>query len=244
MKNPELTPPYARYLVHLIRPFPNFDAFFIKSVREKAVQLLRLKPGDRVLDVGCGPGGSFPYLVSAVGPTGEVIGVEISPDIAINARRRIETNRWRNVRVIEADARTVKLEGKFDALLSFAAADIYASPQALDNLFPYLKDDARVVAFGAKLTRRAFGGLLNPTLRALWKLSFASTPKVNYEPWAPLRERLDHLQTGEYFFGCMFLAWGASPVVSQILGHTPESRQINDSGGADCVSRVPEHDCD
>src|SRR5713226_3379682 len=142
--NRQLTPPYARYLVHLIRPFPDFDVFFIKSLRQKAVQLLRLKPGDRVLDVGCGPGGSFPYLVGAVGSSGEVIGVEISSDIAINARRRIEKNRWRNVRVIEADARTVKLEGKFDALLSFAAADIYASPQALDNLFPYLKDDARV----------------------------------------------------------------------------------------------------
>jgi|SRR5713101_6042886 len=244
MKNPELTPPYARYLVHLIRPFPNFDAFFIKSVREKAVQLLQLKPGHRVLDVGCGPGGSFPYLVSAVGPTGEVIGVEISPEVAINARRRIRKNRWRNVRVIESDARTVELEGKFDALLSFAAADIYASPQALDNLFPCLKDDARIVAFGAKFTRRASGGLLNPALRVLWKLSFASTPPVNYEPWAPLRERLRHLQVEEYFFGCMFLAWGGSPVVSQILGPTPESRQVNDSDGADCINGVPEHDCD
>ena len=66
--NRQLTPPYARYLVHLIRPFPNFDIFFIKPLRQKAVQHLQLKPGDRVLDVGCGPGGTFPYLVDAVGP--------------------------------------------------------------------------------------------------------------------------------------------------------------------------------
>jgi hypothetical protein len=64
--------------------------FFIKSLRQKAVQLLQLKPGNRVLAVGCGPGGSFPYLVDAVGPSGEVIGVEISPEVVINARRRIE----------------------------------------------------------------------------------------------------------------------------------------------------------
>src|SRR5262245_40646663 len=75
-----VTSPYARYLVHLIRPFPNFDASFIKPLRQKAVQLLQLKPGDRVLDTGCGPGGSFPYLVDAVGPSGEVVGVEISPE--------------------------------------------------------------------------------------------------------------------------------------------------------------------
>ena len=207
--NHELTPPYARYLVHLIRPFPNFDPSFIKPLRKKAVQLLQLKPEDRVLDVGCGPGGSFPYLVDAVGPSGEVVGVEISPEVAINARRRIEKNRWRNVLVIEGDARTVELQDKFDGVLMFAAADVYASPQALANLFPYLKNDTRVVAFGAKLSHRRSGKVLNPLLRLLWKLSFSSTPAVNYEPWAPLKDRIDELHVEEYFFGCMFLARGS-----------------------------------
>jgi len=183
MDNRELTPPYARYLVHLIRPFPDFDFFFIKPLRRKAVQLLQLKPGDRVLDVGCGPGGSFPYLVDAVGPTGEVVGLEISPEVAINARRRIEKNRWRNVLVIEGDARTVELQGKFDGVLMFAAADVYACPQSLANVFPSLKNDACVVAFGAKLSHHRSGKVLNPLLRLLWKLSFSSTPGLNYEPW-------------------------------------------------------------
>ena len=81
----DLTPPYG-YLVRLFRPFPDFDPPFIKPVRQKAVELLHLKAGDRVLDVGCGPGGSFPYLVHAVGQSGQVIGVEISPEISINAK--------------------------------------------------------------------------------------------------------------------------------------------------------------
>ena len=182
VKNRELTPTYARYLVRLIRPFPNFDFFFIRSLRRKAVQYLLLRLGERVLDAGCGPGGSFPYLADAVGPSGVVVGVEISPEISINARRRIEKNRWENVQVIVADARTVELKGKFDGLLAFAAADIYASPPALANLFPYLKDDPRVVAFGAKLSHVRFGKVLNLLLRALWKLSFSSTPALNHEP--------------------------------------------------------------
>ena len=209
MDNRELTPPYARYLVHLIRPFPDFDFFFIKPLRRKAVQLLQLKPGDRVFDVGCGPGGSFPYLVDAVGPTGEVVGLEISPEVAINARRRIEKNRWRNVLVIEGDARTVELQGKFDGVLMFAAADVYACPQSLANVFPSLKNDACVVAFGAKLSHHRSGKVLNPLLRLLWKLSFSSTPAVNYEPWGPLKDRSDELHVEEHFFGCMFLAWGS-----------------------------------
>jgi SAM-dependent methyltransferase len=209
MDNRELTPPYAQYLVHLIRPFPDFDFFFIKPLRRKAVQLLQLKPGDRVLDVGCGPGGSFPYLVDRVGPTGEVVGLEISPEVAINARRRIEKNRWRNVLVIEGDATTVELQGKFDGVLMFAAADVYASPQSLANVFPFLKNDACVVAFGAKLSHHGSGKVLIPLLRLLWKLSFSSTPAVNYEPWGPLKDRSDELHVEEHFFGCMFLAWGS-----------------------------------
>jgi ubiquinone/menaquinone biosynthesis C-methylase UbiE len=84
----DLTPPYG-YLIRLFRPFPDFDPPFIKPVRQKAVELLHLKAGDRVLDVGCGPGGSFPYLVHAVGQSGEVVGIEISPEISAGARRRI-----------------------------------------------------------------------------------------------------------------------------------------------------------
>src|SRR5438093_3841214 len=122
-KRNNLTPLYFRYLVHLIRPFPNFDFSFIKPVRRRAVELLHLKEGDRVLDMGCGPGGNFPYLVRAVGPSGEVVGAEISPEVAINARRRIAKNGWKNVQVIEADARTVRLTDTFAGALMFAAAD-------------------------------------------------------------------------------------------------------------------------
>jgi hypothetical protein len=32
--NNEHTPPYIHYFTRLISPFPNFDSFFIKSVRQ------------------------------------------------------------------------------------------------------------------------------------------------------------------------------------------------------------------
>src|SRR5438128_607341 len=114
-----------------------------------------------------------------------------------------------SVRVMVADARTVELRGKFDGLLMFAAAGIYASSPVLANLFPYLKDDARVAAFGAKLSHRRSGKVLNPLLRLLWKLSFSSTPAVNYELWAPLKDRIGEFHVQEYFFRGMFLAWGS-----------------------------------
>jgi cyclopropane fatty-acyl-phospholipid synthase-like methyltransferase len=203
----DLTPPYFRYVIHLIRPFPDFDLSFIKPVRQKAVELLYLKQGDRVLDMGCGPGGCFPYLVRAVGPFGEVLGIEISPEVTINARRRIAKNGWKNVQVIEADAREVDLTGTFDGLLMFAAADISGSEKALENIFPHLKDNARVVIFGVKVSSHRLAKILNPFFRMMIsKLGFPTTPGLDYQPWRLVEQRVGKLDIEEYFFGSMFMA--------------------------------------
>jgi SAM-dependent methyltransferase len=206
----DLTPRYFRIPVHLIRPFPDFDFSFIRPVRQRAVELLHLAQGGRVLDMGCGPGGSFPHLVRAVGPSGEVVGVEISPEVAMNARRRIEKNQWTNVRVIEASAQAVDLTGLFDGVLMFAAQEVFASQEAMENILPHLRSGARIVVFGAKTSRRRMGWVLNSVLRTLFsKLSFPTTPLPDDEPWRVVANLGAKLDIDEYFFGWLFLAWGA-----------------------------------
>jgi SAM-dependent methyltransferase len=199
----------VRYLARAIRPFPNRDFFFIKSVRKRAVETLHLQGGSRVLDAGCGAGGTFPHLIQAVGPLGEVVGIEISPEAAINARRRIEANHWKNADVAVGDARTIQLAGKFDGLVMFAAPDVYASPEAIANLFVYLKPTARVVIFGAKLSNRRLGALPNLILRMLMKLSFTTTPALDDTPLSAIENRVVNVHMWEYLLGCMFLAWGS-----------------------------------
>ena len=210
----ELTPLYAHLPIWLLRPFPNFDVGFVKPLRQKAVQLLRLKQGDRVLDMGCGMGGSFPYLVDSVGPSGEVVGVEISPEVTVNTRRRVEKNNWENVQVEVGDAQTVPLTGVFDGLLMFAAPDVYVSPEALANILPYLRDHARIVFFGAMISESRVGKLLNPLLKfALSKLSFPTTPIPDSEPWRLVAQHVEGLEIEAHIFGAMFLASGSYSVI-------------------------------
>lgn len=81
----------------------------------------------------------------------------------------------------------------------FATPDVYASPQAVANLAPYLKDDARVVVFGAKLSNRRLSPVLNMLFRSIMKHSFSSTPALSHDPLGVLRSQLADVQVQEYF---------------------------------------------
>lgn len=87
--------------------------------RTAAVELLALAPGERVLDVGCGTGLSFPLLVAAVGSEGRVVGVDASADMLTQAMRRVTEHGWTNVTVIRGDAAQLPdlVDGPFDAVL-------------------------------------------------------------------------------------------------------------------------------
>ena len=210
MKTPvyDREPRYAKYLSRLVRPFPNFDFFFIKDVREFAVNSLKLQPGAAVLDLGCGSGGSFPYLVKAVGDTGSVVGIDISAQSCVNARLRIANNKWRNVQVIEAPAETAEPVGSYDGALMFAAPDVFAAKSALTNILPRLNRGARVAVFGAKVSRHRLGRILNPVLRLLASKLSPQSPLPDEAPWQLIAEHLDGIQVREYALGSMFLAYG------------------------------------
>ena len=52
--------------------------FLPSHLRRRAAARLSLKPGERVLEIGCGTGRNFPFLREAVGPAGKVYGVDLS----------------------------------------------------------------------------------------------------------------------------------------------------------------------
>jgi len=59
-----------------------------RAGRLRGIAALDLRPGARVLDVGCGTGLNLAPLLGRVGPTGRVVGVDRSDKMLAQARAR------------------------------------------------------------------------------------------------------------------------------------------------------------
>ncbi len=77
------------------------------AARDLGLRALGVSPGQRVLEIGCGTGHALISLAGAVGPTGQVHGVDVSSGMLAVARRRIESAGLRNVTLAIGDARVL-----------------------------------------------------------------------------------------------------------------------------------------
>jgi arsenite methyltransferase len=159
------------------------------ALRRRVISLLELQPGQTVLDVACGTGLSFAWLREAVGESGRVIGVELSPDMLRLARARCETEGWRNVTLIESDMGTVDIPARLDAILFNFAHDVIQSPRALARIFAAAHEDARVAVAGMKYAPWWLAPL-NPWVR-LRARPYMTTFAGLEAPWRPLLEYLE-----------------------------------------------------
>ncbi len=107
-----------------------------------ALDMLALRPGESVLDVGCGPG-NFTRRFAVAVEDGLVVGIDASATMLAQAVR--ETDR-RNVAYVRGDACALPFrDGTFDAICCFAALYLIDEPMsALDEI-------ARVLAPGGRL---------------------------------------------------------------------------------------------
>jgi ubiquinone/menaquinone biosynthesis C-methylase UbiE len=91
------------------------QAAFLGRTTERLFRLAGLRPGMRVLDVGCGAGDVALLAAGLVGSGGEVVGIDTDRSAIEVARGRVRSLGLTNVSFIEGDARTGGPDGTFDA---------------------------------------------------------------------------------------------------------------------------------
>src|SRR5215813_4415279 len=76
----------------------------VAALTKDLLDLAAPQSGERVLDIGCGPGTSVLELAKRVGPTGHVLGADVSEPSVVRARERIAAAGHKHAEVIMADA--------------------------------------------------------------------------------------------------------------------------------------------
>ncbi|MGY1806504.1 methyltransferase domain-containing protein [Blastococcus sp. SYSU D00669] len=113
--------------------------------RAEVLALLAARPGERVLDVGSGPGFLVASLADAVGAGGAVHGLDPSAPMNALARELVATRPW--VRIDDGDALDLPYpDGAFDAAVSTQVYEYVADvPRALAELRRVLRPGGRVL---------------------------------------------------------------------------------------------------
>jgi SAM-dependent methyltransferase len=184
----------------------DLELLLFEPVRQRAIDQLRLKKGDRVLDVGCGTGLSFSALEGLVGTEGSIAGIEQSPEMLERARARAAENSWNNVALVAASVEEAAIPFAADAALFHFTHDIMRTPGALANVVSHLRPGARIVAAGLKWAPAR----TMPLNILVWNAALRSTSTLEglARPWSHLERLLSQLEVEQMLGGTVYVAGG------------------------------------
>lgn len=183
------------------------------SQRRRTVAALGLHAGDTVVDVACGTGLNFALLERAVGPSGRIVGVDLTDAMLDRARRRTDAHGWGNVRLVQADAAEFVFPDGVDAVLStYALSQVPGCADVVAHGAAALADGGRWAVLDLKVpggTPRWLLRLGTATVRP-----FASIDEwLARRPWetirAAMRAELTDVTWADLCGGTAFLVAGS-----------------------------------
>jgi SAM-dependent methyltransferase len=137
----------------------------MRDEQRLALSMLALSPGDRVLDVACGPG-NFTRLFALATGEGLVVGLDASKtmlEVAVHKRELA------NLAYVRGDACALPFsDGSFDAISCFAALYLIEEPmRALDEIVRVLAPGGRVALLSSCNRGPLPAGVMSAVVRSL-----------------------------------------------------------------------------
>ncbi|MFQ6101682.1 MAG: class I SAM-dependent methyltransferase [Anaerolineae bacterium] len=181
-------------------------------LRHRLLGRLALRPGDTVLDLACGTGLNFDAIEEAIGPSGQLIGVDLTPAMLTEARNKVTACGWANVTLIEADATAFQATEPVDVALCTLAIGLMPDPDAaVWAMVGMVRLGGRVLIGDGRLANRWYGPLLNPPLRWVSDPWIPAAMRERYwraRPWETLQALTEDFHCEEWLGGTVYIAWG------------------------------------
>lgn len=184
--------------------------FQIDQYRRDTVAALALQPGDTVVELGCGTGLNFPLLENAIGPQGRLIGVDLTDAMLVQAQKRVRTEGWQNVELVQIDLTRFDFPRDVAAILSTLAITLVPEYDKI------IRTGAEALKPGGRLAVMDFK---RPDGWPEWLVRFAawlnkpygvSLELENRHPWESINRYLTPVLFREYYAGALYLAAGES----------------------------------
>jgi ubiquinone/menaquinone biosynthesis C-methylase UbiE len=161
---------------------------YVQRCARRLVELAVLPTGARVLDVATGTGWAAMPAAPLVGPTGTVVGVDLSPEMLEYARQKVAAAGLTNVELREGDAERLDFpDQSFDVVL--CASSLFHMP----NMHAALREWWRVLKPGGHVGFSGFGPTFLQPLRDLWNTRLRQYGATL--PPSPMTKRLADPQT-------------------------------------------------
>lgn len=153
----------------------------VRRLRQRAVATLELEPGDTVVEMGTGTGANLPFLRDAVGPSGTVVGVDVTRPVLDRAWTLTERRGWDDVHLVRADATRPPIQSA-DAVLATFVVGMFEDPaDAVHGWCDLVSPGGTVVLLDAMLSDRSYAPFVNPFFRAFVTLSTPPTLQMRYD---------------------------------------------------------------
>ncbi len=174
-------------------------------IRKRAVIKLKLQKANKVLEVACGTGRNFPYIMEAIGPGGKLVGFDYTQEMLDAAKALSKEKKWQNISFTQGDAAELKVEEvHFDGVLSVLG--ISAIPKWEDAL-KRCKDVLRIGGVISICDAQLFEGVfrvLNPLVKIVYSNLAAWNPSNNIP--VKLKELFGNVSVENFNFGTFFIA--------------------------------------
>lgn len=153
----------------------------IRQLRERAAATLELEPGDTVVDMGTGTGANLPFLRESVGPTGTVVGLDVTRPVLDRAQQLVDRRGWDNVHLLHADATNPPLDAADGVLGTFVVGMFEDPAGTVEDWCDLVGPGGNVVLLDATLSDRSYGPVVNPIFRGFVTLSTPPTLQLRYD---------------------------------------------------------------